>query len=385
MVYGCSEESHQAYGSDNDPPGKVTITSIENVAGGAIIKFIPPSDEDLLYISGKYQNEKGEKKQVIVSAYIDSLNINGFGKIGSFDVEVSAFDLGNNQSEIEIVEISPLYAPIHDILRSIVGRQDFGGINISYENPSGANVSLNMSVLNDSGELEFKESFYTSQKNSSYSFRGYDSVATTFVIYVEDQWGNQTETKTFEITPLEDVFIDKSYWSVVSMPGDESFSEYGFSANQIWDGSWSNQWNCGHTNFLSLPHQLSLDLGQKVKLNRFKLYQRGGSELYKHGNPKIFEIYGRENLDNLPIYDPSKPGDGWILLGKFESFKPSGLPPGSNTEEDYLFQDNGEDFVFEFESQSREIRYIRFINIESWNNQMVTVIGELSFWGGVID
>jgi hypothetical protein len=385
LVYGCSEESHQAFGSDNDPPGKVTITSIENVAGGAIIKFTPPSDEDLLYIIGKYENEKGEKKQVIVSAYIDSLNINGFGKIGIFDVEVSAFDLGNNQSEIEIVEISPLEAPIHEILKSIDGIQDFGGINISYENPSGANVSLNMSVVNDSGKLEFKESFYTSQKNSSYSFRGYDPVATTFVIYVEDQWGNQTETKSFEITPLKDVFIEKSFWSVVQMPGDESFSEYGFSANQIWDGSWSNQWNCGHTNFLSLPHQLTLDLGQRVKLNRFKLYQRGGSELYKHGNPKIFEIYGRENLDNLPIYDPSKPGDGWILLGKFESFKPSGLPPGSNTEEDYLFQDNGEDFVFEFESQSREIRYIRFINIESWNNQMVTVIGELSFWGGVID
>ena len=385
LVYGCSEESHQAFGSDNDPPGKVTITSIENVAGGAIIKFTPPSDEDLLYISGKYKNEKGENKQVIVSAYIDSLNINGFGKIGTFDVEVSAFDLGNNQSEIEIIEISPLEAPIHDILRSIEGSQDFGGINISYENPSGANVSLNMSVLNDSGELEFKESFYTSQKNSSYSFRGYEPVATTFVIYVEDQWGNQTETKSFEITPLKDVFIEKSFWSVVSMPGDESFSEYGFSANQIWDGSWSNQWNCGHTNFLPLPHQLTLDLGQRVKLNRFKLYQRGGSELYKHGNPKIFEIYGRENLDNLPIYDPSKPGDGWILLGKFESFKPSGLPPGSNTEEDYLFQDNGEDFVFTLESQSREIRYIRFINIESWNNQMVTVIGELSFWGGVIN
>ena len=45
--------------------------------------------------------------------------------------------------------------------------KDFGGINISYENPQ--NVSLNMSVLNDSGELEFKESFYTSQKISSYS------------------------------------------------------------------------------------------------------------------------------------------------------------------------------------------------------------------------
>ena len=74
-----------------------------------------------------------------------------------------------------------------------------------------------MSVLNDSGELEFKESFYTSQKNSSYSFRGCDSVDTTFVIYVEDQWGNQTETKTFEITPLR-TFLLKIIWSVVSMP-----------------------------------------------------------------------------------------------------------------------------------------------------------------------
>ena len=85
----------------------------------------------------------------------------------------------------------------------------------------------------------------------------------------------------------------------------------------------------------------------------------------------------------MPIYDPSKPGDGWILweIRIIQAFRSS----WSNTEEDYLFQDNGEDFVFEFESQSREIRYIRFINIESWNNQMVTVIGELSFWGGVID
>ena len=240
-----------------------------------------------------------------------------------------------------------------------------------------------MSIENENGDVVFKESFYTSQSNSSYSFRGYDPILTVFVIYVEDRWGNQTERRKFEVTPLEDVFLDKQLFSIVSMPGDESFSEYGFSANKIWDGSWSNQWNCGHTNFLSLPHQLSMDLGQNVKLNRFKLYQRGGSELYKHGNPREFRIYGRENLDNLPIYDPRKPGDGWIFLGEFESFKPSGLPPGSNTEEDYLFQDNGEDFVFSLEARKKNIRYIRFVNDRSWNNKMVTVIGELYFWGGV--
>ena len=379
----CSEDNHEAYGSDGTPPGKVIINSIINKPGGAVINFTPPIDEDLLYISGKYKNEKNIEKEVIVSGYIDSLNIDGFGKTGDFEVKVSAYDLGNNESEAENVTISPLESPIHAILESFQGEQDFGGINIKYKNPTRAKVSLNMSIENSSGDIVFKESFYTSQEESSYSFRGYDAIPTKFIIYVEDRWENQTERRTFEITPLEDKFLEKEFFSIVSMPGDESFSEYGFSANQIWDGSWSNQWNCGHTKFLPLPHQLTMDLGQTVKLNRFKLYQRGGSELYKHGNPKKFRIFGRENLDNLPIYDPNNPGDGWIFLGEFESFKPSGLPPGSNTEEDYLFQDNGEDFVFGLNSRQKKIKFIRFVNDESWNNQMVTVIGELSFWGGV--
>ena len=385
LLNSCSEDNHSAYGGDGIAPGKVIINSVENTPGGAVIRFIPPNDPDLLYIKGKYSDENNIQKEVIVSSYIDSLSIIGFGLTGNYPVDVTAIDIGDNESEPETVIISPLEAPIHAILESIEGAQDFGGINISYQNPTRAEVSLNMSVEEENGEIVFKESFYTSQANSSYSFRGYDSEPTIFVIYVEDRWGNQTTRKSFEITPLEDEFLDKGFFSIVSMPGDESFSEYGFSANQIWDGSWSSQWNCGHTNFLPLPHQLTLDLGQTASLNRFKLYQRGGSELYKHGNPKVFRMYGRSNLENLPIYDPNDPGDGWIFLGEFESFKPSGLPPGSNTDEDYLFQDNGEDFVFSFESQQQNIRYVRLVNVESWNNQMVTVIGELSFWGSIIE
>ena len=383
LILGCSEEERGAYGSDEIPPDAVEINSVENKPGGAIIKFTPPTNEDLLYIRGAYSDENGISKQVIVSSVIDTLSIIGFGQAGDYNVDVTAIDTSDNESVAVTTTISPLEAPIHAILESIEGAQDFGGINISYLNPTRAEVSLNMSILDQDGNQVFKESFYTSQANSSYSFRGYDPIPTTFIIYVEDRWGNKSITKTLESTPLEDVFLDKGFFSIQQMPGDESFSEYGFSANQMWDGSWSSQWNCGHTNFLALPHQLTINLGQSAKLNRFKLYQRGGTELYKHGNPKRFQIYGRENLDNLPIYSPSNPGDGWILLGEFESFKPSGLPPGSNTEEDYLFQDNGEDFVFDSNVQQYNIQYIRFVNLETWNNQMVSVIGELSFWGSV--
>jgi len=383
LILGCSEEERGAYGSDEIPPDAVEINSVENKPGGAIIKFTPPTNEDLLYIRGAYSDENGISKQVIVSSVIDTLSIIGFGQTGDYNVDVTAIDTSDNESVAVTTTISPLEAPIHAILESIEGAQDFGGINISYLNPTRAEVSLNMSILDQDGNQVFKESFYTSQANSSYSFRGYDPIPTTFIIYVEDRWGNKSITKTLESTPLEDVFLDKGFFSIQQMPGDESFSEYGFSANQMWDGSWSSKWNCGHTNFLALPHQLTINLGQLARLNRFKLYQRGGTELYKHGNPKRFQIYGRENLDNLPIYSPSNPGDGWILLGEFESFKPSGLPPGSNTEEDYLFQDNGEDFVFDSNIQQYNIQYIRFVNLETWNNQMVSVIGELSFWGSV--
>jgi len=315
LILGCTEEERTAYGSDGIPPDAVIINSVENTPGGAIIRFTPPTDQDLLYIRGAYNDENGISKQVIVSSVIDTLNIIGFGQSGDYSVDVTAIDTGDNESVAVTTTISPLEAPIHAILESIEGTQDFGGINISYLNPTRAEVSLNMSILDLDGNQVFKESFYTSQANSSYSFRGYDPIPTTFIIYVEDRWGNQTITKSLETTPLQDVFLDKGYFSVQPMPGDESFSEYGFSANQMWDGSWSSQWNCGHTNFLALPHQLTINLGKTVKLNRFKLYQRGGTELYKHGNPKRFQIYGRENLDNLPIYSPSNPGDGWILLG----------------------------------------------------------------------
>ncbi len=382
----CVDDSdHGPYGSDNIPPGKVIVNEVINTAGGAVIYFTPPTDEDLLYVKANYNDENQIDREVIVSAVIDSLNIVGFAQQGTYPVDVIAVDRGENESIPTVINISPLEAPIHAILNSMEASQDFGGINISYLNPSRADVSLNMSTLDENGNLVFRESFYTSQANNSYSFRGYDPEPTTFVIYVEDRWGNQTATRSFEVTPLEDVFLAKEYWAIQSMPGDESFSEYGFSANQIWDGYWSNQWNCGHTNFLPLPHQLTLDLGQTAKLNRFKLYQRGGSELYKHGNPKRFKMYGREDLNGLPIYDPDNPGGGWIYLGDFESFKPSGLPPGSNTAEDYEYQDNGEDFVFDYDARQHDIRYIRLVNVESWNNQMVTVIGELSFWGSVIN
>ena len=54
LILGCTEEKHSAYGSDGNPPDSVIINSVENRPGGAIIRFTPPKDQDLLYIKGTY-------------------------------------------------------------------------------------------------------------------------------------------------------------------------------------------------------------------------------------------------------------------------------------------------------------------------------------------
>ncbi|GIS28138.1 MAG: hypothetical protein CM15mP129_03350 [Chloroflexota bacterium] len=160
-----------------------------------------------MYVKASFSDENQIDREVIVSSVIDSLNIVGFAEQGDYPVEVVAVDRGENESEAVVINISPLEAPIHAILNSMVGSQDFGGINIAYQNPTRAEVSLNMSTIDEDGNIVFRESFYTSQADSYYSFRGYDPIPTVFIIYVEDKWGNQTATRSFEITPLEDIFF----------------------------------------------------------------------------------------------------------------------------------------------------------------------------------
>ena len=57
LIVSCSDDSeHGPYGADNIPPGQVTVNEVVNTAGGAIIYFTPPNDEDLLYPDRLLQN-----------------------------------------------------------------------------------------------------------------------------------------------------------------------------------------------------------------------------------------------------------------------------------------------------------------------------------------
>lgn len=386
MFMRCSEDKHRPHGADSTPPGKVTVTRTENISGGAVIWFAAPSDADLLYVKAVFTDNRNITREVKVSGVIDSLIVDGFGKTGTYKVDLFAVDRGENISEGVSVDISPLTPPIQLIYPTLSAESDYGGVKVTYENTERAEISLNIAVYDEvQKDFAYRESFFTSQATGSYSFRGYNSVMTTFGIYVEDRWGNLSDTLEFEGIPIPDEYLDKGNFRVFKITGDTDFSQHSFSVTAIWDEVWNSQWNGGHTGAYPLPHYLTIDLGVNVKLSRFKLYQRTGSEIYKHGNPKHFKVYGSKDVNDLPPYSADDPCAGWTFLKECHSFKPSGLPVGVTNAEDLEFQIKGEDFEFDINNLV-EIRYIRFEFLENWESPtfQYTVIGELSFWGEIL-
>ena len=75
LLMGCEEDNlHKPYGPDDGiAPGKVEVLSYTPTAGGAIINFRSPDNEDLMYIVAKYKLASGKEMESRVSAYSSSL------------------------------------------------------------------------------------------------------------------------------------------------------------------------------------------------------------------------------------------------------------------------------------------------------------------------
>src|SRR5690606_14879527 len=78
------------------------------------------------------------------------------------------------------------------------------------------------------------------------------------------------------------------------------------------------------------PQWFTFDLGVTAKLSRLVLFKRlSNAYLYNSGAVKRWTLYGSNNPNPDGSFDES-----WIFLMDCNSYKPSGLPPGENTNED---------------------------------------------------
>ena len=380
LFYSCSKEEIGQYPVDGVAPGEIKTPEVRNIPGGAIISYIIPDDEDLLYVKVIYKLDNGTTMEQKASSYERSVKVEGLGRSREQTVQLIAYDRSNNSSNPVTVSIHPEDAAIYSILESIDTQADFGGIYLDWENPTEAEVVLMVFTENLDKRLVTAQNFYTRAQVGKGNVRGYPSQPTVFAVALRDRWGNLTDTVRVTYTPMPEVQLDRlkfRRWN----PADNSIP-YTDLVSQGWiiENMWDN--NIGAKGFsfpltTTLPANLTFDLGQTAKLSRFKLHHRAdASQLYTGGNFKKFRVYGSATPGVSADFDT------WTKIGEYQSIKPSGLPMGQISAEDLQYAStDGEDFNVDINAPP--IRYLRFVVDETWGGNTAAQVMELKFFGEI--
>lgn len=372
IALACKEEPFWQEPVDTRPPGEIANVEVENIPGGAVLRYTLPQDEDLLYVKAVYSLKDGITSEVRASLYNDTLQIQGFGDTAERQVKLIAVDRSRNESQAVEATIAPLEPPVVTIGGTLDLIPDFGGVHAYWQNPSRAEISVVILKEDHNKEYVPLETFYSSVKIGEGAKREMDTIPVNIGAYVQDRWGNRSETKYYTLTPIFETKFDRNKFNAVELPGDQP-SAFGWVKPRMWDDIMGDQGYSSPGGSGVWPHSVTIDLGVVVQMSRLRVFQRQGSYVYAEGNPRKFEVWGAEQLDGSGNWS------SWTKLMDCTSVKPSGLPMGQNTDEDVSRAYNGEDFICPVTAP--RVRYIRIKVTQTWSGGDNFQISELQFFG----
>lgn len=376
LLWMCEAEERGQISMDTIPPAQVTSVYVENLPGGAIISYIIPEDEDLLYVKAIYHLDDGRIMEQKASAYSTKLEIVGIGKGKPQTIQLITGDRSKNESAPLKVEIQPLDSPIYDILNSITILNDFGGITLKWNNPLEADIIISVDTLDMDNKFQTSATIYTSSIVGKRSIRGLAPVERIFAVSISDPWNNTTDTVSGMYLPIYEEQLDRKKFSRWNPPGIPYMSlGGGWEIEKIWDGLGGNT-GIGYSwpTTSKMGDSWTMNLGVTAKLSRFKIHQRMTSaQVYTGANIKSFDLYGSPNAN------VNENVETWIYLGSYESFKPSGLPHGQVSDEDIAYALAGEEYMVDISIPA--VRYLRFRVNKTWGGANYMQLMEVEFFG----
>ncbi len=384
LVASCSEEQIGQYPVDNTAPKPVSNPVVVNMDGKSKITYKLPDETDLLYVKATYTLDTGEKVEVKASSFYNSMIVDGFGRSAQHKVQLIAVDRSRNESSPVEVIVEPNDSPIYGLRETIEVVAGFGGIKLSWENPSKFTSVIGV-MKKENGTFKHLETFYSSEPIAlNKPVRGLDANPTEFCIYVRDFFNNYTDTMYLTLTPYPEELLDKKKF--IGLPKSAKFtvSPYGTaSLSVLWDGIVSDASAKGLYYLAAgsgnMPY-IAFDLGQEAKLSRFRFWSRSDYYFRLH-SPKLIAIYGTN--DYTVANNPESLDDQWTFLVQGESYRPSGLTPNDMpTDEDLAYSKAGEEVEFPLDAPS--VRYIRFKQLKSWTGTDGLTLAELTFWGSPV-
>jgi len=375
FVMSCTKiDTQLPINAKKGKPGTVTDVSVENFEGGATITYTLPKKDggvETSYVMAEYEINKvtHRKRQAKASIYGNQILVDGFDTGGEYTVTLYSVSSAEEKSDPIVVKVNPTIPPFRQVLSSVKLLTDFGGIAATFDNPTKSKIAVSIITLDENNEFYTAQTLYTASDKGNVVARGFESKLRKFGVFVRDGFDNYSDTLWLETTPLFEKILDKTKFREYNMPGDNP-SSYGWVLSNLWDNNLGSGYHSEEG--IPMPIRVTFDLGNIVKLSRFKIYQRDGY-YYAWGNPRKWSMWGSVN----PA--PNGSYDGWTRLMDCESIKPSKSPLGTNTAEDISYVIAGEEFVFPLTSP--EVRYIRFECFENWSNSGRLHMMELTFWG----
>lgn len=369
---GCEQAPayNEIISTDQTKPGVITDVEVENFKGGAFITYTLPPSDNLLYVLAEYKINEDVSRQKKASYYTDTIRVDGFAKNKEYEVNLYSVSRANIKSDPVTVKVHPDIPPYLSVFPTIIMQPDFGGIHVSTVNQDSKPIGVVVLTKDDNDELSPIEQVYSDDTSVAFSVRGYEAIAREFGVYITDPWRNNSDTLFTTLTPLHEQQFNRAKFTQFRLPSDAP-EGYGWSMSNLWNGTGTGTGY--HTAVgTGMPQTFTFDMGVTGKVSRYRVWERGDSYAYAHGNPKKWALWGSTDPE-----DDALPGDvsnlspghqigSWIFMGYFEvPPKPSGRPSGDNTPEDLAANDAG--FEFTVSIDLPPVRYIRFQTMESFS------------------
>ncbi len=381
FISGCEEDIRGPLFQDSEAPGPVSSPQVTNLPGAAIIQYVLPQDQDLLYVKAEYTLASGVIAETKSSSYLNTLKVEGFGDTSEKTVTLYAVDRSENVSAPITVKVNPTTPDVTTVQASIEMIPDFGGVLYRWKNENNAALSFMILATDSTGKLSEVETIYSGVTNGEYTVRGFAPEEKAFGIIVRDRWDNFSDTSKVVVTPLFEEKLDKTKFNQVTLDNDNDWA--------AWEGKYEYAFDDNNTTFnhtwagSGWPQYMTIDLGSVVRLSRVNVVQRQ-TFFYAHGNPRLLDIWG---IVEAPDQDGS--------LDKWHPLRVAGPPTnngcvarrptleGGTAAEDQEHFEKGDEYSFTLEDP--EVRYIRFVVNETWGLTGFSHFAEITFYGQVIN
>ncbi|MDR3246604.1 MAG: DUF4959 domain-containing protein [Prevotellaceae bacterium] len=353
--------------TDSIPPGKVTVIDTIRISGGVKIIIGRPSDPDLLGVKALYtMNKTHENLEAFISAFSDTIVLEGFGDTDTHEVTLIAVDKSLNESEGITTTIQALPNIIESIKATLTVADGFGGLYVTWENPTNQDIALSVSVYDETADLYDLAAplVFRAEAKVAETVKGLAmNVEKKYRLEILDRWKNYSSPLDVVRSPLrEDTIAVKNelgQYVVQRYQSNEQSSDnwkYRGEVNnyigfvESIDGSWDNSlgWDFGsdpsifnegsNASRSSMPYPMYyiLDMGRKASYSTYIFHQRKRSPLGSADFPVEFEIWGT----NIPPKEPSTIGDG-SMLANLQYWTPWVTIPGGSSGTDMVV--NGRD------------------------------------------